>query len=697
MAELFIEIGVEEMPVAEINPAIEHLSNTLSVLFKNDGINFDSCETYSAPRRLAVCFKGLSDKGKPDITTYTGPRKEAAFDKNGNPTQAAIGFARSKGVDVKSLKVVKLDKGEFVQVEIKKQGVLTKNLVKQKLAGVILGIPFRKSMRWDSESIRFIRPIRWLVVLYNGKIVPITIGDVKASAYTYGLRTGGVKRIKVTGFDSCIRTMKKGKILPGFDARRESIKKQADNFIKKVHGKAAADIELLDTIANLTESPSAIMGKFDKRFMNLPEEVIMSVMKTQQKYIPVVDKKSALMPYFIGISNNPYGDKTVIRKGYARVLRARLEDAEFYYHQDIKQPLEAYIDLLKGMVYNPALGSLYDKTQRIRAVSSFIADTINTNEQTRATILKAAELCKADLSTRLVSEFPELQGIIGRHYIQLKDPAFKPVAAAVYEHSSKEIPQTLPGSVVSIADKIDTLTGFFSIGEIPTGTQDPYGLRRAAIGIINVVLNGRIELDVRELIKFNMDQYKQITVKKVLGGQVLDYIYGRLVGILRERHYTELSLEAAIQSKANPIDMLINAVIAAGPGNIVDIDEKINAFKDVLFKPGFEPVFLAFKRVINISKNHSAGEVNVEMLMEPSEKALYDRWLAVEPEVQSALAKRDYIGYIKSLKKIVPEINTFFDKVLVMSDDENIRNNRLNLLAKIKYLTAQVMDITKLI
>jgi glycyl-tRNA synthetase beta chain len=722
MAELFIEIGAEEIPVAEIGPAIEHLSNTLSGLFKNDGIDFGSCTTYATPRRLAVCFQGLSDKGKSEVITYTGPRKEAAFDKDGNPTQAAMGFARSKGVDVKSLKVVRLDKGEFVQAEIKKPGIQTKALIKQNLERIVLNTPFRKSMKWggienssngsnslnrSSEknslsggngSIRFIRPIRWLIILYKGKVVPIVIGNVKASSYTYGLRTGSVKEIKVSGSDSWLKAMDREKILPDVEKRKKSIMGQAEEMAKKVKGRAQHDIELLDTITNLVESPVAITGSFDQRFMNLPKEVIMSVMKTQQKYIPVVDEKLALMPYFIGISNNPYGDKTVIRKGYERVLRARLEDAEFYYHQDIKQPLEAYMELLKGMVYNPVLGSLYDKTQRIVAIASFLCDEIKVGEALKVVTLEAARLCKADLATRLVSEFPELQGIIGRHYIQdakLKtqdsESETHQIAAAVYEHSSKEIPQTLPGAVVSIADKIDTVAGFFSIGEVPTGTQDPYGLRRAAIGIINVILEKGAGFNIKELVSKAVGQYKHITDSNTIQKQILDYIYGRFEGILKERYYKKLKIQDS------EIDKLINAVIATEPDNILEAEQRVDALKDIVFEPGFEPMQLAFKRVINISKKHVAGDINGELLAEPSEKALYNSYLKLKPEIQLALAKGNYIGYINLIQNLVEPINTFFDKVLVMSDNENIKNNRLNMLAKIKNLVMQVLDITKLI
>jgi glycyl-tRNA synthetase beta chain len=722
MAELFIEIGAEEIPVAEINPAIEHLSNTLSGLFKKDGIDFGSCTTYATPRRLAVCFRGLSDKGKSEIIIHTGPRKEAAFDKDGNPTQAAMGFARSKGVDVGSLQVVRLDKGEFVQAEIKKPGIQTKMLIKQNLDKIILNTPFRKSMKWggienssngsnslnrSSEknslsggngSIRFIRPIRWLIILYKGKVVPIVIGNVKASSYTYGLRTGSVKEIKVSGSDSWLKAMDREKILPDVEKRKKSIMGQAEEMAKKVKGRAQHDIELLDTITNLVESPVAITGSFDQRFMNLPKEVIMSVMKTQQKYIPVVDEKLALMPYFIGISNNPYGDKTVIRKGYERVLRARLEDAEFYYHQDIKQPLEAYMELLKGMVYNPVLGSLYDKTQRIVAIASFLCDEIKVGEALKVVTLEAARLCKADLATRLVSEFPELQGIIGRHYIQdakLKtqdsESETHQIAAAVYEHSSKEIPQTLPGAVVSIADKIDTVAGFFSIGEVPTGTQDPYGLRRAAIGIINVILEKGAGFNIKELVSKAVGQYKHITDSNTIQKQILDYIYGRFEGILKERYYKKLKIQDS------EIDKLINAVIATEPDNILEAEQRVDALKDIVFEPGFEPMQLAFKRVINISKKHVAGDINGELLAEPSEKALYNSYLKLKPEIQLALAKGNYIGYINLIQNLVEPINTFFDKVLVMSDNENIKNNRLNMLAKIKNLVMQVLDITKLI
>ncbi len=729
MSEFFIEIGIEEVPVAEIKPASEYLAHNIKHMLESEHITFTMIKTYFTPRRLALCVEGLSDKGEPSLTTYTGPRKEAAFDKDGAPTQAAIGFARSKGMDVKLLKTVKLDKGEFIQVEIKKPGIQTKSLINQNLEKLILGVPFRKSMRWDSESISFIRPIRWLAVLYNGKVIPVSIGMVKASSYTYGLRTGSGKKIKITKAKSplppftkggtggiyCLNAwlmaMKKERILPEFEERRNKIKEQADVLAKKAGGQAVPDVGLLETITNLVESPTAIRGSFDKRFMNLPEEVIMSVMKTHQKYIPIMEKVPGsdmglgeLMPYFIGISNNPYGDKKIIRKGYERVLHARLEDAEFYYHQDIKQPLESYIELLKGMMFYPKLGSLYDKTERIVTISSYLCDNTKIHDRlfdqkTKDIAIKASSLCKADLATRLVSEFPELQGIIGHHYILLKDPSATETARAVTEQYSQ--PTRIPGAVVYIADKIDSLVGFGSINEIPTGNQDPYGLRRAAIGIINAILNNDLELDIKKLIEFTLDRSpnKSILSDKVaLDKQwVLSYIYGRLEGILHDRFYIDESLAAMLDKKGNPIDKLIDAVIATEPENIIDATLRIDELKDIVFTPDFEPIFLAFKRVINISKNRNPGEIISMLLAEPSELALYDRYLEVEPAIKSALANRDYTGYIGWIQKLVEPINTFFDKVLVMSDDESIKNNRLNLLAKIKNLVMQILDISKLL
>ncbi len=724
--ELFIEIGVEEIPVAEINPAVEYLSNKIEQLFKAEHITFKEVKTFSTPRRLALSVMGISDKGEPSITTYTGPRRDAAFDKDGNPTQAAIGFARSKGMDIKALKVVKLDKGEFVQVEIKKPGIQTKMLIKERLRNIILNIPFQRSMRWgdwensSNDSIRFIRPIRWIVVLYNGKIVPISLVDVKSSSYTYGLRTGNGKRIKVNGVDSWLKAMQKEKVLPDVAARRENIMRIAEEIAQNINGKAQPDIALLDTITNLVESPVAVLGSFDKRFMNLPEDVIMSVMKTHQKYIPIADERLALMPYFIGISNNPYGDKAIIRKGYERVLNARLEDAEFYYHEDIKQPLEFYVELLKGMAFYPRLGSLYDKTQRIVGIASFLCDEIKVDEALKTVTIQAARLCKADLATRLVSEFPELQGIIGKHYIQnskLKiqdsESTIKQIANAVFEHSGKDIPQTIPGTIVSIADKIDSLVGFFSIGEVPTGTQDPYGLRRAAIGIINAILQHSIGLNIKKLIQFSFEAYNNIASmrlsypsdkykwvqpgKDAVSKLVLSYLYGRLEGVLRERYYTEESFVAMLENAGNPVNKLINAVLAIEPDNILEVNQRIDALKDVIFEPQFEPIMLAFKRVMNISKKHFAGDVSVDILTEEPEKALYNSYLKLEPAIQLALAKGDYISYIKLIRNLVEPINTFFDKVLVMSDNEEMRTNRLNLLAKIKNLVMQVLDITKLI
>ncbi len=730
MSELFIEIGVEEIPVAELQPAAAYLSNGIKQVFESEHIAFTEPNVYFTPRRIAIHVEGLADKGKSSVTTYTGPRKEASFDKDGKPSQAAMGFARSKGVDPSALKVVKLDRGEFMQVEVEKQGVETKTLIEQQLDKTILSIPFRKSMRWGSESVRFIRPIRWLVVLYNGKVVPVSIGSVKASSYTYGLRTGSAKKIKIDDFSAWKTVMERERILPEYALRRLAIRDMADVSARKVQGQAGYTEGLLDTITNLVESPTAILGSFDPRFMNMPEEVIMSVMETHQKYIPVRDNAGRLMPYFIGINNNPYGDEALIRKGYERVLRARLEDAEFYYHHDIKQPLESYIELLKGMAFYPKLGSLYDKTERIAAIASYLCDNIKIENkssispfdkggergilpfaldaQLKDVTLRAARLCKADLATRLVSEFPELQGTIGYHYILLEDPSASVTAVAIKEHYGQ--PASLPGALVYIADKIDSLVGFFSIGEVPTGTQDPYGLRRAAIGILSTIAplspvgvpqtREGLTISIKELIDFSIGQYNHVTDKISLKNAVLDFLYTRLEGIFTDKY---VQFGAVITEKeyhlkdTTNIKKLISAVIATGPDNILEADRRINALKDIVFKPDFEPVFLAFKRAVNISKGHTAGEVDTGLLVESSEKALYDKYLGVVPEINLSLEKRDYNGYIKSLEKIVPEINTFFDEVLVMDKDEVIKKNRLNLLAKIKNLVMQVVDITKLI
>ncbi len=722
MSELFIEIGVEEIPVNEIKTAIDHISRSLWMLFTNDHL-FESesntieevCQTYTTPRRLAVCFNGLADKGRPVSITCTGPRKESAYDKEGNPTAAAIGFARSKGMDVSDLKIVKLEKGEFVQLELKKSEINTDVLIREQLTDMILNIPFKKSMRWVKDGISFIRPIRWFVVLYNQRVVPVSIGDIKSSSFTSGILLEN-KKIKVLDCKSYLNVLKSHKIIPSFDHRKSIISDQAKLIAEDVHGTAVLDNELLDTLSNLVESPVAILGTFDSRFMNLPKEVIISVMKDHQKYIPVEKNNSELMPYFIGISNNPYGDNDVIRKGYERVLHARLEDAEFYYNEDIKQPLASYVELLKGMIFNPELGSLYDKTQRIVAISSYLCDEIGfknkslvpssgrepvpfakggilsqpIDENSTIMTLKAAQLCKADLATRLVSEFPELQGTIGRQYLVLENKGYERIAQAIYEHHlpkgfSPELPESLIGAVVSIADKVDTLIGFFSIGELPTGTQDPYGLRRAVIGIINTIVKFQLELDLKLIIDFGIDMYRHINDKEKLSRQIMNYIRIRLKGIIKEG--------------INMDDMLIEAVIETKPVNIIEVEQRIRALSDTVLKKEFEPVYLAYRRAINITKGYKTSnndKVDTSLFVESCEKDLYNKYLEVYKLAQPKLANRDYKGYIKTLETLIPHINLFFEQVLVMTENLDVRNNRLLMLTNIGMLINQLLDITKL-
>jgi len=504
--ELILEIGTEEIPAGFLDYAIKDLASLAKKTLEDNSLGFENIECYGTPRRLTLRVEGLPDKQEDRVEEAYGPPVKIAYDEDGNPTKPALGFAKAQGVDIKEVTTVVRDRGEFLAVKRKIKGQKTDKILKEILPGLILSIPFRKSMKWSSGDVTFVRPLRWISSIFDGKTIPFNIENLKSSNKSYGHRFMSPKGFKVTDWSDYQEGLEKGYVVLDQNKRREIISEETAALADKLGGYIEEDADLLETVSNLVEIPLVLKGDFEEDFLCLPKEVLISVMKNHQKYFPVFSKsnKDELLPNFIFVCGTPVKDTDVVSKGNERVIRARFTDARFFYDEDKSVPLWEKLEDLKDMVYLSEVGSYYDKTDRLKTLANGLGNTLGFENDTRH-IVRAAFLSKADLATQMVFEFPELQGIMGRYYAEISGEPPE-VAKAIEEHymptgRDGELPVTSYGSVLSIADKIDNICSCFISGLIPTGTSDPYALRRQAIGIINMVLYKNYHLSLRNFLR----------------------------------------------------------------------------------------------------------------------------------------------------------------------------------------------------
>lgn len=679
--DLLFEIGAEEIP-AGFMPNILGQLKTLAETKLNDAhLPFESIATYGTPRRLALIVRGLADTSAEISERHKGPSASIAYGADGNPTKAAIGFARGKGLDVADLVV----EDGYIYAETKTAGVPAKDIVTDMLPQLITGLNFPKSMHWGNLDAKFVRPVRWLVALLDEEVIPVEFATVKSSNVTRGHRFLGADEITIKNAASYVDTLKENFVMVDQDARRELISKQLHDIAASKNASIVWDDDLLEEINYLVEWPTALCGGFEESYLALPDAAIITPMKDHQRYFPLVDQNGKLLPMFLTVRNGSDHSIVVVQAGNERVLRARLDDAKFFFNEDRKKPLIDRQDGLTKIVFQEGLGNLADKTERLLTLGRVFSEECELHEDARVVLERATELAKTDLTTGMVTEFTELQGVMGKEYALL-DGESPEVAEAIFEQylprfAGDVLPQTEAGKVLSIIDKIDNIVATFSRGLIPTGSQDPYALRRQTIGILNILLNSEWNISLRPIIVESMNLLNVPADKQdELLGQVEEFITLRLKNIFLDRevphHVIDLLLSNNELSVADA-EGLVKALLANR------IDENVELVQ-------------AFTRMYNLVKDVTYTGVDESLLKEDAERALYEMATKASEASIDAWDKNDYDAVVAVPATLVPAINTFFEDVMVMDKDEAIKGNRLQLVRLAYSVMAIIGDISAL-
>lgn len=692
MHKLLLEIGTEEIPAGYIQPALVALSEKLIERLDNARIAHGGATTFGTPRRLAVIVADIADQQETVTEVQTGPPEKVAFDADGNPTKAAEKFAEKVGLDVAKLSITKTPKGRYVSASITRTGQPSRTLLQTILPEVILGIPFPKTMRWGELKISFARPIKSVLALLGGETIAFTLGGaIESDCRASGHRFMHPEKIAVENADLYVDTLRRADVLADIAERREAVCKEIAAAADKLGGQVLADEELVDIVTNLVEIPFASAGRFDDDFLELPREILITAMREHQKYFAVVDPKSnALLPAFIAINNTRAKDMQLVTTGHERVLRARLSDAKFFYHSDVKTKLDDWVEKLKKVLFQAKLGSMHAKMERVRRLAEFLAQAVD--PALNDTVVRAAYLCKADLVSQVVGEFAKLQGIMGRVYAEAAGES-EAVAAAVEEHyrpiySGAALPETPAGALLAIADKIDSICGCFSVGLLPTGASDPYALRRQSIGILQIIQDQGWSLSLPKIIEKSLSMFKisEETNGKEIVEQVHAFFISRISFILAEQGFSK---------------DVIAAVISVGGDNVIDVRRRVRALEALKGKPGFEPLAVAFKRVVNIIKKADKSELkaivlNTDAFVHPSEGALFKAYEQVKGRVDALMKDGRLDEAIAQITSLRAEVDTFFEEVLVMDPDPAVRRNRLALLNTVAGLFEKIADFSKI-
>jgi len=701
MDALLLEIGTEEIPAGYIKPALRALAATLQQEMTAARIEHGPAKIYGTPRRLAVKIEKVAARQLPLKTELTGPPVRIGIDESGKPTTAARKFAEKAGVKVEKLTIKDTRKGTYLCAVKQERGLVTPTLLKDILPKVVLGIPFPKTMRWADLDITFARPIHSILALLGSKIIQFKIGNTKAGRYSYGHSFMHPGKIKIDSADDYIKELKSARVVVDLDVRRKAVEHEITKAAKEVHGSILPDEELVDIVNNLIEYPVAVAGKFDDTYLELPDEVLITAMREHQKYFAVIDKSEKLLSHFIAVNNTVARDMKLVAVGHERVLRARLADAQFFYESDLQVSNDTRLEKLKGVLFQAQLGTMYDKTQRVAKIGKFITKAADLGllggkqvNELKSQVSRAAKLCKTDLVSQVVGEFPKLQGVMGRVYAAIAGE-LSTVSTAIEEHyrptySGGPLPDTLAGSILSIADKIDSICGCFSAGLIPTGASDPYALRRQGIGIIQIMNEKGFFFSLRKLIRKSLQQFdlKGTDELSALTQKVYTFLKNRIIQLLADQGYAKDA---------------IKAVVDASIDNIPNIWSRLEALESLKAKPDFEPLAVAFKRVGNIIKKSDKSEahgkldeVNENLFEHESESALLAAFKKVEKGVSNAMEKGLFEKALLDIAALRGPVDAFFDGVMVLAEDKAVRRNRLALLGHIAALFGKFADFSKL-
>ncbi|CEJ72676.1 glycyl-tRNA ligase subunit beta [[Clostridium] sordellii] len=682
---LLFEIGVEELPARYVNSAMEQLKLNIVKSFDENRITYDSVNVYSTPRRLTVVVDNICERQEDLEEEVKGPAKKIAVDADGNFTKPLLGFMKSKGIKEEDLYFKQVGKEEYAFGKIKQEGKLTSEVLKTVLPEAIKSMTFPKAMRWGGKNMRFIRPIRWMVCILNDSVLDIELEGIVSGNVTKGHRFLGESEFEVNTLDEYLAKLKENFVILNQDERKSIIKEQCEEVAKSLGGEIELDEELLEEVTHLVEYPTAFYGEFDEDYAKLPKEVVITPMKQHQRYFPVL-KDGKLLPNFIAVRNGDSHRIDNVKSGNEKVLEARLADALFFYKEDTKKSLESYIEKLKTVVFQAKLGTVYDKTLRIEKLANDILDKLN-ELGVKEDTLRAAKLCKADLVTGMVFEFTELQGVMGREYAKVSGEN-ENVAEAIFEHylprfAGDILPKTKEGIVLSIADKLDSIAGFFAIGIQPTGSQDPYALRRQALGIINILMDNNLDISLKELVDLTLDNYSFIEFnKEEVLNQIMDFFKDRIKNLFRD-----LGIRYDV----------IDAILSSNIDDIADMYARANALNSWIDKDELVEMLTAFNRVATLAQKAETDKVDINLMREEAEFNLYQQFQEIRSNVEHLLADKEYTKALDAFASLRPAIDNMFDSVMIMDKDEAIKNNRLAILKQIYDIMLNICDLSKIV
>jgi glycyl-tRNA synthetase beta chain len=693
---LLFEIGTEELPSSCINEGMQSFEKNAREKFSRNRIDFKSIKTYGTPRRLVILVGDLNVFQNPSEKIIMGPPRKIAFDKNGKPNQAAAGFARSLGIQTKELEFAETERGQYLCKKISEKEEETRKILPEILADILNSITFSVQMTWADWQTKFARPIRWILAVFGDEIIKVKTESVESSDFTFGHRTLSAGKIKVGKADGYIDFLEKeGKVILDKEKRKAIILDKIEDIESENKGRIKVIIneELLDEIINLVEIPNVLLGSFPDSFLVLPEEILVKAIEYHQRYFAVRNDAGKIIPKFVVVQNGIKDSDGSIIKGNERVLKARLSDASFFYSEDKKYSWENWIEKLKGVVFYSGLGTMYDKQQRLEKICIYILSELKqkniiTDKKIESDCVRASQLCKTDLVTNLVVEFPELQGVVGREYAKEREEETE-ISEAVFEHYLPRfygdiLPKTFTGTVLSIADKLDTITGMFLAGNIPSGSEDPFALRRRATGIVQSLINREFDIDLGNIINYCISLYGGFDISKNQDNNrnaenIFSFIAARLK-FLYERQ----------QKRTDVID----AITSSGCRSLKEITRRYDAVEKIIIEGLFEDIVTPMIRCKNISKNKEFTDIKEELLKEKSEKLLHEELVERREKIRNNNLSGSFDKSLRELARFRKTIDRFFDEVLIMDKDESVRNNRISLIGEILSLYLGMADFS---
>lgn len=683
-SELVVELGVEEIPASMIEEAAGQFADTLAAALLEQRLSAGERTVWYTPRRIIVGIQDIPERQEDLIETVTGPPKNIAFDSAGKPTKAAWAFVRKNGASMAQTRIVATPKGEYLVLERKRKGEQTRRILQDLIPACIGKIAFPKTMHWSPDRFRFARPLRWIVALYGGRTVRFTLADVTSSSYTSGHRFLGKPRIKVSSLASLESRLRENSVVADSAERMARIREGLEREARACGGTLLDDPDLLKTVVNMNEMPSVVRGTFEQRFLDLPQEILITVMRQHQKYFSVLDGEGRLLPVFLTVINLPSDDRNIIRSGHERVLRARLADAAFFWDTDRRTRLADRETALRNVLFQEKLGSYHDKARRVLALLPRITQALDKAELLDD-LQTAAHLFKCDLLTEMVKEFTDLEGVVGGLYARAEGYP-ENVWKAVYEHylprsSRSASPSSDTGAILALADRLDTICGCFTVGLIPSGSGDPFGVRRQGNGMLKIILDRRFSLSLNRMLEWGLAPYP--SAEEQTAAEIKEFLQGRLRFLFEEMGFSHDCIDAAV---------------AVGFDDPLDAMERLRSLEEIRKEPDFLSLASGFKRIANILAQAGSQAVTVDtsLFEHPAEEALWQCQLRVRPEVEAARQNHNYRAALRSLASMRSVVDAFFSSVMVMAEDRRVRANRLSVLNAVSELFRSVADISRI-